>query len=83
MPAVGGLVLLLKQWAKHVGSPAKDNIHRVEILRKIFSKEMVVKSDSGVADMFDPVGFFMRMKSNPAKLNEIVQKYLDEESVES
>ena len=80
-PAVGGLVLLLKQCANHVGPPAKDNIQRVEILRKIFSKDMVVKSDSGIADIFDPVGFFMHMKSNPAKLNEIVQKYLDEESV--
>ena len=80
-PAVGGLVLLLKQWANHVGPPAKDNIHRVDILRKIFSKDMVVKSDNGIADIFDPVGFFMCMKSNPTKLNEIVQSYLDEESV--
>ena len=45
-PAVAGLVLLLKQWANSVGSPAKENINRVEILRKIFSEDMYVKSDS-------------------------------------
>ena len=44
--AVAGLVLLLIQWANDVGSPAKENIHRVDILRKIFSNDMFVKSDS-------------------------------------
>ena len=37
-PAVGGVVLLLKQWASHVGPPAKDNIHRVDILQKILAR---------------------------------------------
>ena len=45
-PAVAGLVLLLKQWADFIGSPAKENIKCVDILRKIFTKDMFVKSDS-------------------------------------
>ena len=45
-PAVAGLVLLLKQWANYVGSPAKENINHVDILQKIFSEDMYVKSDS-------------------------------------
>ena len=80
-PAVAGLVLLLKQWANHVGSPAKENINRVEILRSIFRKEMQVKSEDGSTDIFDPVEFFVRMKGNPTMLNNIVQEYLDEENV--
>ena len=47
-PAVAGLVLLLKQWADFIGSPAKENISRVDILRKIFTEDMFVKSDSRV-----------------------------------
>ena len=76
-PAVAGLVLLLKQWANHVGSPAKENINRVEILRSIFRKEMQMKSEDGSTDIFDPVEFFVGMKGNPTILNDIVQKYLD------
>ena len=45
-PAVAGLVLLLKQWANHIGSPAKENIHHAYILRKIFKNDMCIKSDS-------------------------------------
>ena len=45
-PAVAGLVLLLKEWANFVGGSAKENIHRVDILREIFKKDMFVKSDS-------------------------------------
>lgn len=78
-PAVGGLVLLLKQWANITGPPAVENIHRVEILRKIFRKDMVVKSDGGDVDIFDPVGFFMNMRDDPTKLNDIIQKYLNKE----
>ena len=84
-PAVAGLVLLLKQWANNVGLPAEENINRVEVLREIFKKEMVVKSDSGDDDdVFAPVEFFMRMKDNPKKLNDIVLKYLpsDENKME-
>ena len=81
-PAVGGLVLLLKQWANIIGPPAVENIHRVEILRKIFSKDMVVKSDGGDVDIFDPVGFFMNVRNNPTILNDIVQKYLYEECMD-
>ena len=47
-PAVAGLVLLLKQWADFIGSPAKENINRVDILRKIFTEDMFVRSDSRV-----------------------------------
>ena len=46
--AVAGLVLLLKQWADFIGSPAKENINRVDILRKIFRDNMFVKTDSTV-----------------------------------
>ena len=53
-PAVAGLVLLLKQWANHVGSPAKEIIHRVEILRKIFKQDMFMKSDS-IDNHIDPL----------------------------
>ena len=45
-PAVAGLVLLLKQWANFIGLPAKENINRVDVLRKIFSEYMFVESDS-------------------------------------
>ena len=44
-PAVAGLVLLLKQWANHIRPPAKKYINRVDILRKIFTEDMFVKSD--------------------------------------
>ena len=81
-PAVGGLILLLKQWANYIGSPASDSIYRVEILRKIFQKDMFVKSDNGEDNIFTPVEFFMSMKDNPTKLNDIVQKYLDEETID-
>ena len=93
-PAVAGLVLLLKQWANYVGSPAKENINRVDILQKIFTEDMFVKSDSteelvdtsqptvkadGDGDMvFQPVDFFMNMKDKPVLLNFIVQKHLDQ-----
>ena len=90
-PAVAGLVLLLKQWANHVESStrentessamtARENINRVDVLREIFKKEMLVKSDSGDTDVFEPVEFFMRMKDNPTMLNGIVQKCLDKEN---
>ena len=96
-PAVAGLVLLLKQWANHkdVGSPAKEYINRVDILRKIFTEDMFVKSDGteklvdtlqptvkkdsdGSILMFQPVDFFMNMKDHPEKLNNTVQKHLDD-----
>ena len=80
-PAIGGLVLLLKQWANSVGSPAKDYIHCPKILRKIFSKDMLVKPDSGGEPIFDPVEFFVNMKDNPKRLNMIVEAYLEEEKV--
>ena len=79
-PAVAGLVLLLKQWANYIGSPAKENINRVDVLRKIFKKEMVIQCDSGSTDVFEPVEFFMRIRDNPTILNDIVLKYLDEEN---
>ena len=94
-PAVAGLVLLLKQWANHVGSPAKEYINRVDILRKIFTEDMFVKSDGteklvdtsqptvkkdsdGSILMFQPVDFFMNMKDHPEKLNNTIQKHLDD-----
>ena len=61
-PAVAGLVLLLKQWANFIGSPAKENINRVEVLQGIFKKEMFMKSDAG-NDVFEPVEFFRRLRT--------------------
>ena len=78
-PALGGLVLLLKQWANYVGSPAKDYIHCAEILRKIFSKHMVMRAKNNKVDLFQPFEFFMNMKDDPAMLNWIVQKYIGKE----
>ena len=85
---MAGLVLLLKQWANHVGSPAKENINRVDILQKIFTEDMFVKSDSTeelvdtpqptVKAVFQPVDFFINMKDKPELLNFIVQKHLDQ-----
>ena len=94
-PAVAGLVLLLKQWANFIGSPAKENINRVDILRKIFTEDMFVKSygtkelvdtsqptvkkdSDGSILMFQPVDFFMNMKDHPEKLNNTIQKHLDD-----
>ena len=56
-PAAAGLVLLLKEWANFVGSPAKENIHQAEILREIFKQDMFVKSDctDKHIDPFEPV----------------------------
>ena len=77
-PAVGGLILLSKQLATYVGSPAKHYIHCAEILRKIFSEDMVVKSDSD-QDIFAPSDFFMNMLNNPTKLNAVVEKHIGKE----
>jgi len=77
-PAVGGIVLLLKQWANHIGSPAKENIHRVEILRRIFREDMIVESGRGNEKIFDPVSFFMCLREEPTLLNSIVQKYMED-----
>ena len=78
-PAVGGLVLLLKQWANYVGSPAKDYIHCAEILRKIFSQDMVKRAENDKVDLFQPVDFFTNMTGDPTELNKIVQKYISKE----
>ena len=81
-PAVGGLVLLLKQCTNHIGPPASNHIHQVEILRDIFQRHMITKSDDGQVDVFDPVGFFLRVIDNPNLLNEIVQEHLDFQDME-
>ena len=81
-PAVGGLVSLTIQCANQVGPPASDYIHQVKILRNIFKRHMMTKSDDDQVDVFDPVGFFLRMIDKPNLLNEIVQKQLDSEHME-
>ena len=78
-PAVGGLVLLLKQLAIHAGSPAKNYIHYAEILRQIFSKDMVKKPDSGNDGILAPSEFFKGMIKCPTKLNAIVEKHIGKE----
>ena len=83
-PAVGGIILLLKQWANIFGSPAtKNHIHRVQILRKIFSSDMMVKSGNGGEPILDPGEFFMNMqaKDKHKRLDEIVLAYLCEEGI--
>ena len=81
-PAVGGLVSLLKQCANHVGPPASNHIHQVEILRDIFKRHMMTKSDDGQVNIFDPVGFFRRVIDNPNLLKEIVQEHLNFQDME-
>ena len=73
-PAVAGLVSLLKQCANEAGSPAKDYIHCVEVLRCIFSEHMTVKSDNGEVDVFDPVKFLLSVINEPNILHEIVRQ---------
>ena len=77
-PAVSGLVALLKQCSNKVGPPANNNIHHVAILRTIFNKHMITKSDSGLVDVFDPVKFFLRVIDEPNILNEIVKQHLNQ-----
>ena len=81
-PAVTGLVSLLKQCANKVGPPARENIHRVTILRHIFKEHMIVRSDSGQVDVFDPVGFFLNVIDTPNLLNEIVKQHMGIEDME-
>ena len=78
-PAIGGLVLLLKQHAKEIGPPACDHIHRVEILKKIFAEDMVVTSDRGGEKVFAPGEFFEQVTSGDRDLNKIVEKHLEAE----
>ena len=75
-PAIGGLVLLLKQCANLAGAPARDNIHHVRVLKSIFSKDMITVSDSG-DEIFYPVGFFQDVLDNRNLLNKIVMEHLD------
>ena len=77
-PAVSGLVALLKQCSNKVGPPANNNIHHVAILRTIFNKHMITRSDSGLVDVFDPVKFFLRVIDEPNILNEIVEQHLNQ-----
>ena len=74
-PAISGLVSLLKQFANEVGPPASLHIHNVEILRSIFQTHMITRSDNNKVDIFDPVGFFLRMIDNHNLLNEIVNNH--------
>ncbi len=76
-PAIGGLVLLLKQHAKEIGPPACDHIHRVEILKKIFAEDMVFTSEGANRDKILAPGDFLKLiKSDRPRLNEIVAKHL-------
>ena len=81
-PAIGGLVSLLKQCANHIGPPASNHIHQVEILRDIFKRHMITKSDDGQVDVFDPVRFFLRVIDKPNLLNEIIQEHLNFQDME-
>ena len=78
-PAIGGLVLLLKQRAKEIGPPACDYIHRVEILKKIFDEDMVVTCDEAGEKVFAPEEFFEQVTSGDRDLNKIVEKHLKAE----
>lgn len=72
-PAVGGLVLILKQLANKAGSSVKtkDDIHRVDILRTIFDKHMMTKSDSNDL-IFTPVEFLIDLEKEPSLWNEVI-----------
>ena len=75
-PAIGGLVLLLKQCANMIGPPASENIHDVRILRYIFAEHMTIESDSG-EEVLDPAGFFQSVLDDPQLLNKIIMDYLN------
>lgn len=75
-PAISGLVSLLKQCANEVGPPASSHIHDVQILRSIFQVHMITRLDNNQVDVFDPVGFLLRVIDNPNLLNEIVINHL-------
>ena len=84
-PAVSGLVSLLKQYANLIEPHApeiKENIHDVNILKNIFNKHMVVKSDSGKVNVFDPVEFFRHVTDNPSLFSKIVLEHLDPQDME-
>jgi energy-coupling factor transporter ATP-binding protein EcfA2 len=73
-PAIGGLVLLLKQCAKACGLPASEGIHDVHILRNIFTNHMTTLSRG--EKLLDPGKFFKLVLSNSNLLNEIVREHL-------
>ena len=43
---------------------------------------MIVRSDSGQVDVFDPVGFFLKVINEPDLLNEIIKQHVDVEDME-
>jgi subtilisin family serine protease len=77
-PAAAGLILLLKQCANKIGGATKDNIHRIEVLRKIFEN---MKSESSKGEMvLDPEGFFDRLLNKDENfLKNIVEPFLAEQ----
>lgn len=72
-PAIGGIVLLLKQLANAIGTPVKENIHKVTVLKSIF-KEMTTNSANGLP-VFEPIDFLLRCRMYPYLLYEITQRY--------
>lgn len=68
-PAIGGIVLLLKQLANEsVYRSVKENIHRVNVLKTIFEKMR--------SHVFQPVDSLLMWKENPNLLREIVEQCL-------
>ena len=71
-PAIGGVVLLLKQWAKEIGPPASRKIHRVEVLRDIF-KNYISFSSPKSRPVSAPVDFLIEIMENKQKLQDIIE----------
>lgn len=71
-PAIGGIVLLLKQLANEIGSPVIENIHRVNVLKTILKK---MKTDGGLP-VCKPVDFLFKWSKHPGLLRELVEECL-------
>ena len=76
-PAIAGLILLLKQWAKKIGPPTSDDIQRVPVLRRTFWKDMVTLSERGKY-IFYPIEFLQRIITKKEILREIVAEHVKE-----
>ena len=78
-PAIGGVVLLLKQWAKEIGPPASRKIHRVEVLKAIFNNHITIYSSQGSRPVSAPVDFLIEIMKNRQQLQDIVLRITLEE----
>lgn len=77
-PVIAGLILLLKQWAKIIGPPASEHIHRVQVLRHIFSEDMMQEPERGNEKIFYPLKLVKNFWTQKEILHEIATKHAKE-----